>query len=254
MLAQFLQGEAFAFFLIFARVGAGLMLLPGFGETYVSPRIRLLFALALTLVVHPLVRDGMPELPEHVLRLFLLVLGEIVIGLFFGAVGRIMIGLLHTAGLLIAHATNLAAAQMFDPSQGTPGSVTGNFLGILGVVLIFVTNLHHLMLRGLVQSYTMFPPGTAPPVDDFAELATRLVANGFAVALQIAAPLMMVALMFQVGLGLLARLMPQMHVYFIGMPLQILLGFSVFAFILAAAMNYYLERFAEPFTLFLGGG
>ena len=73
-------------------------------------------------------------------------------------------------------------------------------------------------------------------------------------ALQIAAPLMMVALMFQVGLGLLARLMPQMHVYFIGMPLQIILGFAIFAFVLAAAMNYYLTRFAEPFTLFLGGG
>lgn len=253
MLAELLQGEVFAFFLVFARIGAGLMLLPGFGESYVAPRFRLMIALALALAIFPVVRDGMPELPEKVLSLFLLVFGEIVIGLFLGAAARLMLMVLQTAGMLIALATNLAAAQVFDPSQGTQGTLPGNFLGILGVVLIFATNLHQVMIGALVMSYSTFPVGLEPPVADFAQLATRLVADGFTLALQIASPLMVVALLFQVGLGLLARLMPQMQVFFIGMPLQIIVGFSILAITLAAGMTWYLDRFAEPFTVFFGG-
>lgn len=254
MLAELLQGEVFAFFLVFARIGAGIMLLPGFGETYVSPRIRLMIALALSVSVFPLVSAAVPELPENVLALFVLIFGELLIGLFLGAAARLLLMVLQTAGMLIAHATHLAAAQVFDPSQGTQGTLPGNFLSVLGVLLIFATNLHHLMIGALITSYTTFPPGMAPPVDDFAALATRLVAGGFTLALQIASPLLVVALVFQVGLGLLARLMPQMHVFFIGMPLQIVVGFSIFAVTLAAGMTWYLDRFAEPFTTFFGGG
>jgi flagellar biosynthetic protein FliR len=251
VLAQFLQTEAFGFFLVFARIGAGLMLLPGFGETYVSPRIRLLLALGITLAVHPLVVGDLPAMPEDALTLFLVVLAEVLVGLFLGGAGRLMLSVLQMMGMLVAHATNLSAAQIFDPTQGSQGTITGNFLGILGVVLIFAANLHHLMLGALVDSYAVFPSGTMPPVDDFAAFAVRIVGDGFALSLQLAAPLIVVALIFQVGLGVLARLMPQMHVFFIGMPLQILLGFAVFAVTLGTAMTWYLDQFGRPFETLL---
>lgn len=251
MLSEFLQNEAFAFFVVLARIGAGLMLLPGFGETYVSPRLRILLAVFISLAIVPLVQSGLPALPAGPLGLFLIVLAEILIGAFLGGAGRLMLAVLQMAGMLIAHATNLSAATVFDPSQGSQGTLTGNFLGIMGVVLIFVTNLHHLMLAALVDSYAVFPSGTMPPVGDFAEFATRLIGDGFALALQLAAPLILVALIFQVGLGLLARLMPQMHVFFIGMPLQIMAGFSVFSITLGSAMMWYLDRFPQAFSPFL---
>lgn len=254
MLADVLQGEIFAFFLVFARLGAALLLLPGFGEIFVSPRVRLLFAMVLTLTITPIVEASLPTLPTSVITLAVLIIGEIIIGLFLGALARFLISMLQTAGMLMAHATNLAAAQIFDPAQGTQGSLPGNFLTLMAILLIFATNLHHVMLAALVGSYETFPAGTTPPLGDLAQLATQTVSGGFALALQLAAPMLVVALLFQVVLGLMARLMPQMHVFFIGMPLQILLGFAVFAIVLATAMAWYLERFQEPFTLFLPGG
>ncbi|MDP6473632.1 MAG: flagellar biosynthetic protein FliR [Alphaproteobacteria bacterium] len=254
MLTGFLEGELFGFFLVFSRIGSGLMLLPGFGEIYVSPRFRLLLALAITLVITPLVSSGLPVMPEGFLALFTLLIGEIVVGLFLGATARFLLVVLQTTGFLVAQATNLAAAQVFDPNQGTQGTLTGNFLGIMGVLLIFVTNLHHMMLGALIRSYEVFPSGATPPSDDFASMATRLVSDGVELALQLAAPVMLFALIFQVGLGLMARLMPQMHVFFIGMPLQIMLGFAIFAMSLGAIMTWYLDRFVRPFSEILSGG
>ena len=254
MLSSFLEGELFAFFLVFSRIGAGMMLLPGFGETYVSPRFRLLLALAISFVVTPLVSAGLPAMPGGILALFVMLIGEIVVGLFLGAAARLMLVVLQTTGFLVAQATNLAAAQVFDPTQGTQGTLTGNFLGIMGVLLIFITNLHHMMLGALIRSFEVFPSGATPPTDDFAHMATRLVGDGVELALQLAAPVLLFALIFQVGLGLMARLMPQMHVFFIGMPLQIMLGFAIFAMSLGAMMTWYLDRFVRPFSVILGGG
>ncbi|MGD9538049.1 MAG: flagellar biosynthetic protein FliR [Alphaproteobacteria bacterium] len=253
MLAAFLQGELFGYFLVFARLGAAIMLLPGFGESFVSPRIRLLLALAVTFAVMPIVADSLPAMPEQVLGLFVLLFGEILIGLFIGTLARILLGVLQSAGALIANFTSLGAAQVLDPASATPSTLPGNFLTILALVLIFATNLHHLMLAALVDSYASFPPGSAPPLDDFAEAASQLVAQGFGLAFQLAAPLLVVTLVMQIGLGLLARLMPQMQVFFVAMPLQILLGFAIVAVTLGAAMRWYLDRFAEPFALFGAG-
>ncbi|MBT4426299.1 MAG: flagellar biosynthetic protein FliR, partial [Rhodospirillaceae bacterium] len=75
MLSSFLQGDLFALFMVFSRIGAGMMLLPGFGETYVSPRFRLLLALAISVVVTPLVSTRLPAMPDDILSLFVLIIG-----------------------------------------------------------------------------------------------------------------------------------------------------------------------------------
>lgn len=254
MLAAFLQGELFGYFLVFARLGAAIMLLPGFGEAFVSPRIRLMLALAITFAVMPIVGENLPTLPGDVLSLVVVLLGEILIGLFIGALARILLSALQVAGTLIANFTSLAAAQVLDPTTASPNTIPGNFLSIMAVLLIFVTDLHHLMLGALVQSYATFPAGTPPPLGDFADAASRLVSQGFVLAFQLAAPLMVVTTVMQVGFGLLAKLIPQMQVFFVGLPLQVLLGLIVFAVTLAAVMQWYLDRFAEPFSLITGGG
>ena len=254
MLANFLETELFAFFLVFSRIGAGMMLLPGFGEIYVSSRIRLLLALLIAFIIAPLVSAGLPAMPSGILALFVLLIGEIVVGLFLGAMARFLLAVLQTTGFLIAQSTNLTAAQVFDPTQGTQGTLTGNFLGLMGVLLIFVTNLHHMMLGALIRSYEVFPAGTTPPTNDFAEMATRLVSEGFKLALHLGAPVLLFAIIFQGGLGLMARLMPQMHVFFIGMPLQIMLGFAIFAMALGAIMTWYLDQYVRPFSIILSGG
>lgn len=253
MPSDVLSGGVFALFLVFARLGAAFMLFPGFGEAYVGPRVRLFAALAVSLAVVPVVEDQLSPLPAAAGETTLLVLGEVLVGLFIGGAVRLLTATLQIAGQIMALQTALAAAQFFDPSQGTGGSLHGTFLTILGVLLIFVTNLHHPMLWALVDSYTLFPPGEAVPYGDFAETASSLVADAFRIALQLAAPIVAVTFLFNVATGLIARLIPQMQVFFIALPVQIGLGFVVLIGTLSAVMLWYLDRFEAGIAPFLVG-
>jgi len=110
MLAELLPEQAFTLLLVFVRIGTALMLLPGFGESYISPRIRLLVALTLTVVVQPALPAVFPALPESAMALFLLIFGEAFIGLFIGSVARLLMAALSIGGMMIATVTGLANA------------------------------------------------------------------------------------------------------------------------------------------------
>lgn len=254
MLDQFLSAGLFSYMLVFARVGSAITLLPGFGEAYVPQRVRLGLALMLSLIVTPLVGDRMPPMPASMWALLILVGTEVVIGLLFGTVARLLLVGLQTAGMIVAFQTSLASAIINDPASAQQGSIIGNFFVAMGVLLIFITNMHHMLLAGLVDSYSLFSPGALPPAGDMAELVTRIVAVSFDTAMQIAAPYIVVGLVFYLGLGLLARLMPQVQVFFIAIPLQIILSFLVMMLTFSAAMMWFMDRFDATMGGFLAPG
>lgn len=254
MLDQFLSAGLFSYMLVFARVGSAITLLPGFGEAYVPQRVRLGLALMLSLIVTPLVGEGMPAMPASMWALLLLVGTEVVIGLLFGTVARLLLVGLQIAGMIVAFQTSLASAIINDPASAQQGSIIGNFFIAMGVLLIFITNMHHMLLAGLVDSYSLFSPGALPPAGDMAELVTRIVAISFDTAMQIAAPYIVVGLVFYLGLGLLARLMPQVQVFFIAIPLQIILSLLVMMLTFSAAMMWFMDRFDATMGGFLAPG
>lgn len=254
MLDEILSTGLFSYMLVFARVGSALIVLPGFGESYVSPRVRLVFALVLSLIVAPLVAEILPALPASIWAVLVLIGTEVVIGLLFGSVARLLIAGLQTAGMIVAYQTSLASALINDPASSQQGSIIGNFFVALGVLLIFITDLHHMLLAGVVDSYSLFAPGAMPPVGDMAELITRIVAASFNTAMQIAAPYIVIGLVFYLGLGLLARLMPQVQVFFIAVPLQIVLSFFVMMLTVSASMIWFLDRFEATMGGFLAPG
>jgi flagellar biosynthetic protein FliR len=252
VLADLLPAQIFAFLLVFARLGAAVMLLPGIGENFVYARVRLGLALALALLILPLVQPTLPALPASPAGLAVLIVGETIYGLFIGGAARLMMASLHVAGVVIAFQSGLAYAQTIDPSQGTQGALVSTFLTILGLVLIFVTGLHGLLLDGLRDSYVLFPAGSAPPLGDFAKLATDLAAAAFTLGLQIAAPFIVFGLAFNVGLGLLQRLMPQMQLFFVAMPLQVGLALALLMITLSGSMLWFLDHF-ETYAVRLTG-
>ncbi len=252
MLEELFSNDIFAPALVFARIGAAMMLLPGFSESYVTPRVRLLFALALTIVITPVVGQTLPAQPESIIESAALIIGEIVIGLFFGGLARLMVSTLHIAGTIIGFQTSLGNATLFDPSNAQQGSMIGAFLNIIGVFLIFMSDLHHLMLSALAGTYWVFVPGAPLPFGEFSDMAARLLAQSFTLGMQIAAPFVVIGLVFYIGLGLLARLMPQVQVFFIAIPIQIMLGFLVMSLTLSAAMMWFLGNFQNTLLGFLG--
>ncbi|MEQ8248393.1 MAG: flagellar biosynthetic protein FliR [Alphaproteobacteria bacterium] len=248
MLAELLPLDVFAVFLVFARLSAALMLMPGIGEAYVSIQIRLVVAIVLTIVISPLVIGTLPILPATPLELLLLILGEIVVGVMIGTAARMTMSALHVAGTVIAFQSSLGFALFVDPTQGTQGALIATFLTILGLVLVFASGLHMMMIRALADSYVLFTPGQLPSMGDFAALAIRYVSGSFRVGIQIAAPFIVFGLVFYIGLGILARLLPQIQIFFIAIPLQIFLALIILGLVLAPAMIWFLDHFEVLFS------
>ena len=188
MLTEILPADVFSALIVFVRLAGALMVIPGFGEIYVSPRIRVSLAAALTIALVPLVVPSLPGLPDTPVEMLLVVGGEVLIGVFIGMAARLSLTALHVGGTLIAFQSSLAFALTVDPTQGTQGALVATLLTLLGVVLIFAGNFHLLILRALVDSYILFQPGALPPVGDFSQIAVEIVARSFLIGFQIAAP------------------------------------------------------------------
>ncbi|WP_024512743.1 flagellar biosynthetic protein FliR [Bradyrhizobium sp. ARR65] len=241
---SWLPALAAAFMLVFARVGAMVMLLPALGESNIPMRVKLSIALLLTLILLPLHQHSYHIDLQSLAALLVLMLHEIVIGIVLGATARVTLAALQVAGSVIAQQMGLGFVSSVDPTQGEQGLLIGNFLTMLGVTLLFATDTHHLVIAALNDSYSIFAPGELVPSGDVASLATRAFAAAFKLGLQLSAPFLVFGLVFNIGLGVLARLMPQMQVYFVGVPLSILAGFLIFALVLAAMMGTFLDNFS----------
>jgi flagellar biosynthetic protein FliR len=236
---SFLPALAAAFLLVFARVGTMVMLLPGIGEANMPARIRLTIALVLTAVLLPLHRAAYTIDLQALGPVLVLLFQEIVIGAVLGLTARLAISGLQVAGSVIAQQLGLGFVTAVDPTQNQQGMLVGNFLAVLGVALIFATDLHYLVIAALNDSYRLFQPGEMPVTGDVVQLIVRTVSAAFRIGIQLSAPFLVFGLLFNLGLGVLSRLMPQMQVFFIGMPLSILLGLLLLVLVIGAMMGTF---------------
>ena len=253
-LTEFLPANLFAAFLVFSRIGATMMLLPGFGEVYVPQRYRLLLALIMATLLTPVLEPRLPALPGSAAQLAVLIGGEVAIGVFIGTVARMLVAALETAGMVVSLQLGLSAAAMFNPlgdQQQSP--LPSAFYGMLGVVLIFATDLHYLLLRAMVDSYALFVPGALPPVGDLANTIAHVAAGSFRLAIEMSAPFIVLGLVFFVALGIIARMVPQLQILFISQPLQIMGGLLIFALVMVTGMRWFLEGFAQQFAFLAPG-
>ena len=139
MLEELLTLNLFGFFLIFARLGSALSIMPGFSASFVSMRLRLGIALAISFVMAPVLIGNLPVRPPSVIEMAILIAGEILIGVFFGTIARILMGALQTAGTVIAYVSSMANAMIQDPIAEQQSSTVAGFLLIVGTLLIFAT-------------------------------------------------------------------------------------------------------------------
>lgn len=251
MLSQLINLNLFAFLLIFARLGVAFSVMPGFGSQQVPLPIRLTFALLVTLVVTPVLQPILPLEPATTSALALLITSEVLTGAFLGMIPRIFLGALQTAGTFMAMLASMANAFVMDPVAEQQSSILATFLSTVAITLIFVTNTHHLMLTAIVDSYSIFVPAEGIIVADISEYFARKVADSFRIGVQISSPLIVAGLAYYVGLGIMGRLMPQLPVFFFGMPIQIALQFSLFMLSLSTMMLVFLRFFTDNLLNFV---
>jgi flagellar biosynthetic protein FliR len=250
---DWLPATAFTYIILFARIGAMMMLMPALGEQTIPARMRLGFALAFTLVVFPLLSTVMPAMPTELGGMVALLAHELAVGLIIGGIVRITLMATQVAGSIIAFQTGLSGALTADPTQaGIQGAIFASFLSFLAITLIFATDLHHMALAAIYDSYMVFSPTDPLMFEDAMQMAVRTVAGAFSVGVQMSAPFIVFGLVFNLGAGILARLMPQLQVYFVLMPANIIVGLVLFAILLVMMMGWYLSAFEGHLAMWRG--
>jgi flagellar biosynthetic protein FliR len=250
---NWLPETAYFYVLIFARVGAMLMLIPALGETAIPARMRLSFALVFAAVLYPIVSPQLPALPANLPEIVVVLLHEVIVGLILGAIARLAVSGTQTAGAVIASSSGLSVAQAADPTNGgVQGALIGAFLSFLGIALIFATDLHHVALSAIHDSYMIFTPKEPLMFGDAAETVVDTVAGAFVIGVQMSAPFIVFGLVFNLGMGILSRLMPQLQVFFIAMPATVGVGLILMALLLAMMMGLYLTHFEGVLAMLRG--
>jgi len=206
---------------------------------------------ALTLALYPLTVAYIPDPIPGTFGLFSLILMEFIIGIFFGGIARIFMMALDTAGMIISISSGLSNAQMFNPALATQGSLVGAFLSVTGIVVLFAMNLHHLLFAGIIESYEFFPLGALPDFGSMAEMVARSVSAAFSIGIKIAAPFLVMSILIYTGMGVLSRLMPQVQVFLIALPVQILIALLLMSMFLSSAYLFWGTEFEKAMVFFL---
>lgn len=254
MLREMLAANLFQWMLIFARLGSTVMFMPGFNSSMVSAQVRLLFALILSFLLLPVLSSKLPSAPSAAIALFLLLSAEIAFGIFIGLVVQVMVSALDVAGNSIGYAVGLTNMFTFDPITEQQSALITGFLNLVAVTLIFASNCHHLMLHAIVDSYSIYAPGQPLPFDDLSQILVRALGAASIMGLRLAAPFMVFAITFNTGLALINRLVPQIQVFLVGLPMQILGGLTILMITLPAIMLLFIDTLGDGIGSFLTFG
>jgi flagellar biosynthetic protein FliR len=157
---------------------------------------------------------------------------------------------LAVTGEIVSIQTTLSFAQTANPGQAQPSATLATFLGLFALVLVFSANLHHMFIGAIVRSYSLFPFHKMVPTADAVQLAVQTMGRAFSLGVQLSAPVMVFAFIFNIATGLVGRVMPQFQVFFVASPLLVLTTLSVFALSLGVIGMVFLDRYRDLIRVF----
>lgn len=237
--------QASAFFIVFARVGAVLMLLPVFGDDAIPGRIRLMIAFALSAAMYGLVGAPARVAAEAGAALPAVLVAELMTGLAMGMIVKILFFAVSMAGSVISTQIGLSSAVIFDPAQSSAAPQLSKFVAMAAALVCMGMQVHHLWIGAIVHSYQTFPIGGLPPMRDFAQLAIEAVSRSMMLGISLAAPLLVYGIVFNVALGLAARVAPAIQVFFIAQPLNLLLGLALAATTVGTMLTVFTQAMGD---------
>jgi flagellar biosynthesis protein FliR len=245
-LAAWLPAEIYRMALVFCRVSAAFMLLPGLGEHTVPVRVRLLAGVAATLCIAPLAGPTVPV--PSIWGILAAMVVEVTTGTLLGTLSRLLLSAIQTAGQVIGQNIGLSNAFVFGVGSDN-AAVVGAALYAGGLAALFTVEGHHSGLRALAESYAVVPLGAPPPLGASAQLLTELTGRAFRLAMQFAMPFLALALLFNLAMAGINRAMPAMPVFMIGAPALLLAGLQLLALVAPGIVHETLGAYAEVFTL-----
>jgi len=182
-------------------------------------------AVCMSVLMVPLLEGTSLIMTQSILVLMLRLIGEIAIGVIIGLAVQMIFTAVQMAGQLVGFQMSFAIANVVDPAGGNQVPLLSQFTNVLAMLLFLATNAHHLLLRTLTESFHLIPPLGFHYRQAMVEQIMVLAGNMFVVAIKLGAPIIIVLLLTSVAMGLMARTVPQMHVFIVAMPLKIAVGF-----------------------------
>ena len=243
-----LPAWAFAFVLVLGRIGAALTLLPGLGEASPPAMLRAGLAVGVTALLLPGIMPLIPQVPADVPTVVGMIAAEVVTGMWLGWLARLLVLALPIAGQFIAFMLGVSNVLVTDPELSGQSSALEQLFSLAAPLALLISGLYAVPLEALAGSYHVIAPGTLLPAGDGTELAVRAVGQCFALALELASPFVLAAIVWTVVIGLVARLVPNVPVYFVAMPGQILGGLALLAVLGGALMATWMDATTAGFA------
>jgi len=222
--------EVALFLALVLRIGLVLFLLPFFSGQQVPAMIKAGACFSISLLLYPSLKDVVQPVPLDMTGLVLVVVAELIIGMLLALSCVLILAAFQHAGEVISFQMGLGFAQVADPHTGNQVTMLSRWFNLLGLLLFFSLNGHHYLLRAIVGSFHTIPLGAGVLTPLNYERMIALSAEVFVIAVKLAAPVMVVILMLQFGLGLMGKFAPQMNILMTSFPLSIMLGLLFLGF------------------------
>lgn len=232
-LFDILQGQVAAFLLVLTRTSGIFFISPFLGSLNISFKIRACAAILLATILFPVVvKLYVVEVPATTLLFAFTVVKELFIGWLIGLIGYITLAAVNMAGKIMDMQVGFAVVQMMDPTTQQQSGMIGTFLYNLTIIYFVITNGHHVIISALAESFRIIPLDSMVWHLSLPQLINDLTAGIFMNGMKIAMPVTFAILLTNVGMGILARTMPQMNIFVVGIPLQLTIGTSMLSMVL----------------------
>ena len=228
-----LQNHAAVFLLLLTRVSGIFIISPFFGSMNIPVTIRAAIAFSFSIVIFPVVDGlGIVEAPASALMYGIAVLGELFIGWLIGFIAFMAFSAINMAGKVMDMQVGFAIVNVMDPTSGQQVPLIGSFLYNLGLIVFLVTNGHHMIITALMESFRTIPLVGIQPDSTITAFVGSLMTSMFMTGMKIAMPVTFSILLTNVGLGILARTMPQLNIFVVGIPMQLMIGMAMLSMLL----------------------
>jgi flagellar biosynthetic protein FliR len=209
------------------RIVAAFAAVPIFSNKAIPVLAKIFFAFVIAYIIF-LVRDNSSTKIElSLFWLFIMAVKEIITGLLIGFSLNLVFYGFSFAGSLMGFDIGISMSQVFNPMDQTETNTLGQILYMAAMLIFFLINGHHYVIRALVYSFTVIPLGKYSISKPVFDLFIKYSADVFVIAVKIAAPIIISFFLINIAEGIIARAIPQMQVFFVTQPLQIGLGFLI---------------------------
>jgi len=229
------------FLLILIRTTGLFIAAPILGHNSIPRMVKAGTVVTLSLILVTVMTDvTVPEV-SSLAELAAIAFKELLVGLIIGFVFMLIFLGVQGAGSIAGYQIGLHVANVFDPSTQAQSSLIGQFWLLLAFLIFMSINGHHLLIRAFTDSYVMIPPGMVEMQGSVGEMMIKYTAYLLVLTLKVVAPVMVTLFLTDVSLGVLARMMPTMNVFFVGIPLKLGAGMAVLALSLPV-LGFVLEK------------